>query len=374
MLYNSFPYLILLLSFLILGILEKCYPHERRKVQILECFLFIFFFFFRGFVGTDWTNYYEYYTSLSNSNYTWNLTRYEPSFSILANLCHALNFDYNGWIFLLVAIQGILFDSFFSKKVDYMFLPYIITIAIFPNLIIDTLRNFLSILVGLSAIEENRKKHILKSVVLLLLSISFHLSGILFIILFPLSKFYFNKKVIYALFIVGLIVFFFRISFIEPVIKIIGRILGGEYEIMANLYVEGDSAAYDVSIGIIEKILIFFLVMYKYDSIVKTGVIDKYLFNIFILYILCQFYLTEMSILVTRFAVLFFAGYVAILSSIDSIYRLKSNKTMLYVILLSLCLFKTSIAYNADLYKYHNIIFQEESLNDRKYNVRKHYS
>lgn len=367
---NSIPYLILQFLFLFVGIFEIYYPQYKRKIQGLECVLFVCFFGFRGYVGTDWSNYYDYYTSLGGQ---WNLQRYEPGFSLLANVCNTLGLDYQSWVFLLVAIQGILFDAFFSRKVKYMFLAYIVTIAIFPNLIIDTLRNFLSILIGLIAIEEKNKKQMLKAFICLMLSVSFHLSGLIFLFLFPLTKFYINKKVIYVLFAIGFFIFFLQVSFFRHVIYIVGRIIGGQYEVMANLYLNAEEHAYGVSLGIIEKIFIFFLVMYKYDSIVKAKVIDKYIFNIFILYVLCQFYLSEMSFLITRFAVLFFAGYVVVLSSIISIYKEKSNKIFIAILLLFLCLLKTFIGYNSNLYTYRNVIFQKDSLIERKYNIDEHY-
>lgn len=372
MLENSLTYLLVLVSYLFLGFLEYRFPVYKRNIQFVECLFFIFFFGLRGYIGTDWINYYEYYTTKS----IWNFTRYEPGFCLLTNLCSAINLSYNSWIFLIVVLQGFLFDFFFSKKIKYMYLAYIILISFFPNLIIDTLRNFISILIGLISLDKWANRHRAESLMLLLLSISFHSTGIVFALLLPMTRSYLSKKSVIVLFTIGLIIYFLRIEYIKPIISIMGNILPSSYSMMIDTYLTSEvaSSSYGVSFGIIEKIFFFIVVMLKYDFITRSQILEKYIFNLFVLYILSQFYLSEMSILITRFAIIFFAGYLVSLASINYIYSIKSNRIILSCLLLFLCFIKTSISYSSKIYEYSNIIFAYENINERKYFVRQHYS
>lgn len=371
MLNYSLAYLIVLLLYLLLGFLEYRFSAYKRNIQIVECLFFILFFGLRGYIGTDWINYHEYYATKS----IWNFTRYEPGFCLLTNLCSAINLPYYSWIFLIVVLQGFLFDFYFRKKIKYMSLAYIVLISFFPNLVIDTLRNFISILLGMISLDKwsnNQKK---LAIVFVVLSILFHTTGIVFIFFFPLTRFYLNKKLVLFLFFCGLAVYFLRIEYIKPIISTIGNMLGGSYSVMANMYLETDatSASYGISFGILEKILFFILFFLRYDYVVQHNIFDKYIFNLFILYVLAQFYFSEMSILITRFAIILFAGYLIMLTSLNLIYHLKSNRFILSILLITLCLIKASISYNAKIYDYSNVVFQQDDINERKYYVRMHY-
>ena len=211
---------------------------------------------------------------------------------------------------------------------------------------------------------------------LLLLSISFHSTGIVFALLLPMTRSYLSKKSVIVLFTIGLIIYFLRIEYIKPIISIMGNILPSSYSMMIDMYLTSEvaSSSYGVSFGIIEKIFFFIVVMLKYDFITRSQILEKYIFNLFVLYILSQFYLSEMSILITRFAIIFFAGYLVSLASINYIYSIKSNRIILSCLLLFLCFIKTSISYSSKIYEYSNIIFAYENINERKYFVRQHYS
>lgn len=371
MLDYSLPYLLVIIAYLILGYLEIRFARKKRAIQVIECLLFILFFGLRGNIGTDWINYQEYYTTKSQ----WNFTRYEPGFCMLANLSSAVNLNYSSWIFVISILQGFLFDFYFSKKVKYMSLAYIVLISFYPNLVIDTLRNFISILFGMISLDEWSNNQKRSAIVFVVLSILFHTTGLVFILLFPLTRFYLNKKLVLFLFICGLAVYFLRIEYIKPIISTIGNVLGGSYSVMANLYLETDatSSSYGISIGILEKILFFILLFLRYDYVVQHNIFDKYIFNLFILYVLAQFYFSEMSILITRFAIILFAGYLIILTSLTQIYHLKSNRVIFSIFLIILCLIKASISYNAKIYDYSNVVFHQDDINERKYYVRMHY-
>lgn len=137
----SLPYVILVLVYLLLGILEIRYTKFKRIIQICESCIFILFFGARGYIGTDWYNYYNYYSTTTLQD--WGTADYEFLFSLLAKLFHQIGFNFSFWIFFLTSFQAFLFDKYFSKKVPYMFFAYIMLIAIFPNLLIDTIRNFI---------------------------------------------------------------------------------------------------------------------------------------------------------------------------------------------------------------------------------------
>ena len=370
----SQPYILLYLFYLFLGFFEIKNPKNKYKIQYIECIVCILFWGLRGYIGSDWLSYTSYYDNLSHTFFN-NELNYEPGFVAITGIIKLLGCTYFEWQLFIVVIQFIIFHNFFKKKVQYMFIAYIVLFSSFPLLIIDTIRNFISLLIGLWALEYWKLNRKLLSIFFIILSILFHTSGIVFFILLPLSKSYINKKIIILLFSIGIIIYLFRISYIRHIINMLGQVLGGKYSALATLYLNWDvaSASYGITLGIIEKIFFFIIVIYKYDHIKKNKIFDCYILNTFILYILSNLYFTEMTILINRVAVLFFWGYIVVISNLPILFNIKANKYLIFCIIISLVFFKIISSYNDIIYNYKNVIFSKENIMERSDNLKLHY-
>lgn len=371
----SYPYIIISIIYLILGYCElttKNNIRKRRKIQIIECFVFILFFGLRGYVGTDWLNYYLYYQNLSD-NYG-EFGSFEPGFDILVRFCSYINIDYCVFVFLITIVQGYLFDKYFSRKVDYMFWTYLLLMAIFPNLIIDTIRNFISLLIGMFALEFWKKGHELKTLLLIIMSILFHVSGLVFVFLLPFCKKFINKWVVITIFVVVSIVYFTQFHFTALLLITIGNLVGGIYSLLIDEYVNSDiyNSSYGISLGIIEKFLFFILYIYKYDEIKSGKYVDPIISNVFCLYIFSNLLFSDMNILIQRFAVLFCFGYILMIPNLIKMYSLRINRCLISCFIFLIVFLKISGTYNIPILEYD--IFMNYNLVERKIILEDYYS
>lgn len=370
----SLPYVGIIILYIILGSFEIKENKYFRFLQRIECVIFVFFFGCRGYIGTDWLNYYNYYTN--TSLFVWDSNDYEIIFSLVAKLFHESGASFSIWIFFLTLVQAYLFDRFFSKKIKYMFLAYIVLISVFPNLFIDTLRNFTALLIGVYSFDYWKKNEHIKAFLIILISILIHSSGIIFFVLLPFTRNYIQRKYVISFFVIGICLYVFQIRYLSSVLLWIGGVLGSRYEVLVDLYLNSDNYnySYGLTIGIIEKIFFFILVLYKYNYIVSNKIIAPIIFNIFCLYIFSNIYLTEMTILVNRFAILFFCGYVIVMANIGECYYKALNRRMIYIFILGICLLKTSITYNSILFDYVNVLFQTDNIGEKISNVNNFYN
>ncbi|WP_297274033.1 EpsG family protein [uncultured Bacteroides sp.] len=369
MLEYSFPYVVVAIIYLLLGYYEFAFKNniiQKRKIQIIECIIFVLFFGLRGYIGTDWMNYLFYYENKTDALYE--TGSFELGFDIVVKLCSSVNIDYCVFVFLITIVQGYLFDKYFSKKVDYMFWTYLLLIAIFPNLIIDTLRNFISLLIGVLALEYWKNEYRIKALLLIVLSILFHTSGVVFFFLLLFCKKYIKKRVIIILFIVASILYFGQVHFASLLLMKIGDIVGGFYGLLIEEYVGSEyyNSSYGISFGVIEKFLFFILYIYKYDEIRTYRYIDPVVANVFFFYILSNLLFSDMNILIQRFAVLFCFGYIIVIPNLINIYRLKINRYLVSFVILFVVMSKVLVVYNIPIFDYTFFFMDNKSLEERK--------
>ncbi|MBE0673804.1 MAG: EpsG family protein, partial [Bacteroidales bacterium] len=154
----SFPYLALILIFLILMIFENNLSlHNSLRgfnLQIVRWFsmgLILVFFGFRGFVGWDWTSYYPAFMSLPKiggitlDSFTGE--RFDPGFIVLMSLIKTIWSNYHFFIFVTTLIDIIILGAFlkrFSPSLALSGLVFIIMSGFYLET--DLLRNAKSIM------------------------------------------------------------------------------------------------------------------------------------------------------------------------------------------------------------------------------------
>ena len=185
-------------------------------------------------------------------------------------------------------------------------------------------------------------------------------------------KNYFKKVTLIFLFLIGLIIYFLQVRFLDSVIFSIGALLGGKFEFLASGIVESD-LVYGVKLGIVEKLLVVILVLINYKRIVNNKIISPLYFNFFFLYSFTLLYFSTSESIINRFSLLFFWAYVIILCNLKSIVQHSELKKGIVVSILFLCIIKTYLTFNTELYKYSNLFFGKDSHYDREVIRDEHY-
>lgn len=356
MIYTTLPYLVFLIILCVLGFYE-IKSIKKRKIQIIEASVFILFWGFRGYIGTDWYNYLYFYENTVLDFGT--LLEYEPFFTIAARFCKSLGLNYLAFNFLMFSCQVILFDFYFRKKLKYMFVAYICLFVFFPNLLIDTVRNFTAILLGFIALDFYRVNRV-RYLLILLAAILFHKSAIVFLIIAPLVHMRLSKRTLVCITIVVIGIYVCQVPLIKPILYNISSVLPSAYNAMVTMYLESPqySASYGLSFGTIEKVFILFLCIYKYRE-------DNMYFRIGCYYIISYLIMSEMNILINRASVLLSIGYIYILSTIIFSFNYKSNRALISFFIFILCVIRVMVSFNIPIMEYSNILIKTEDRYNR---------
>jgi len=357
----SFPYLFLILVYIILYFAENRNKNNtsNKRIRFLSAFVFLLFFGFRGYIGSDWINY-EYYYSETTLD-SWTYQDYEVGFSFIAKLFHDLGYSYHFFVFFITLFQVLLWDRFLKIQSNQIALSYIILISLFPLLIIDLLRNLTSVLIAIQAIDFINKKKRFRASIVILLSVLFHTTGVFFFLLFLLSGKYFKKRMLIVTLILGLIVYVLQFNFFNSIVSLIGQLLGGRLQYLASTVTESDKS-YGLRFGILEKLCILVLILINYNRIVDKKLIRPIYFNGFFCYCFLLLYFSTSDTIINRFSLLFFWAYLMILCDFKT---LVGNRSMNYIVMF-ICVLKTFVTFNRDIYEYSNNIITEDSYYERK--------
>lgn len=371
----AIPYIIFFLYLVLLMFWEFFYLEKYESIRIirwLTIFGFLFFFGLRGFVGTDWYYYYPFFNSVGTF---WSggflnsfSSPYEIGFTLYTILVKSIWPNYFFWIFINSFLDIVLLNIIFKRYSKYYVLAVIIFLS-FNGFImeINLMRNVKSILLFLLSINYLQQRRIVPYMLLNLLGASIHFSSIIYLPLYFILHREIPKITLWILFIIGILIFLFQVEYIKPIMSFFADIFGGRLSSKVNAYFEYKYYnQYKVfSLGFIERVLTFILFMKLKPLLVKQNKFNNILFNIFILFLICCFYIAEASEVSTRLATLFVCAYWILFPNILSVIKKKINLQLLFVLLICISVLKTSL-YNSYLFKYDNHMFGIEEYEVRK--------
>lgn len=375
----SIPYILLVSFFILLSIIE--YNHNDNKqikynIRIISAILFILFFGLRGFIGSDWIHYYPFYNNLSDSNQLFTENGHEWGFTLLAKLISILGLNFHTYILILSFINVILLDNFLKKYSSNISFSYAILISFQPLLCIDLLRNFISILIFLLSIQYILDRKLFKFIITIIAALLFHSSAILFFPLYFFAGSKWNKVLLICIMVIGLIIYIAQIQYLKPIIIFFGHFLGGRYLTLTELYLNSpaNGGSYGLRIGIIEKIVLFILVLYKYDDIIQHRKANIIFINVLFLYIFINIYFNEVQIYIQRLSLLFSFSYWIIIPELFIVFRKRNNKMIIILLLYLLTIFKIAFSTNRIIYKYENILINKIDYDKRTKYLDEYYS
>lgn len=163
-------------------------------------------------VGTDYFSYIRIFNIISNSR----RSRYEPGYVAINQLCHFLDLDVQ-WVFVIMAFLTLFFLFLaVQRKSFYIIIP--VYFCLFYAFSYNAVRNALAITIAYYAYQLFSRKKVLFSFVMVGIASLFHISSVLFYLIFiSMAMFKINKIQAVLIFIVSLILFFYGSDIINLV-------------------------------------------------------------------------------------------------------------------------------------------------------------
>lgn len=348
---------------------------EQRNKKLGEnfflfSFLFLILFFgLRGYIGYDWYSYKPNFDKiptlfkLFEGDLSILSSGYELGFQIYTSFIKTFTDNYYIYNFINSLVDFIIFYFMLKRFSKFPLLSLLLFFSIYGMALeIDMIRNAKSIMLFLVSIKYIEERNIMKFTFLNILGIFFHYSSFLYLPMYFFLNTKWNKKFIFFLFIIGNIYYFSDIRIVMKIIK--------EYSVFLPTGLGSKLSGYlsiiplDFSLGFsfyyIERVVIFLICWFQDDRLR-----DKKYGNIMLnsLYISVFFflYLSEFSIVATRFALLFIYSYWFVLPMLLDIYL----KLLVFILIFLISVFRLNnqinFIGNKDIYQYQNILISNES-------------
>lgn len=337
----------------------------------------ILFIGLRGFIVTDWVNYYPYFeekvpTFFDNgkvgkfiNGYPW-----EKGFLvysvIMKTICkNYFFFQFFSFLFDLAAIH-ITFSRYIQRK--YFPLAYAF-FFVFQGFVMEVnlLRNSKAIMLFLLSIPYLQNRSFFKYLLLNILGGMFHVSGFLYIPLYFVLNRNFNRKAILVLFVTGILFFFCRIKIISLAISAVAPFLSGtRFGSMISAYglISNKFSSYSIGVGFLERTLSFFLLFHFQPSLVEKNKNLTPFIDLLYIFLFCYLYLAEIEIFIERITMLFVAAYWIVFPSIYGL--LKKDKKKLFILLFAVYgILKMLVQCDEPNYSYTNILYEAPDYSER---------
>lgn len=387
----SLPYIAFLLFLVSMLMLEFRLLRQNRNIQLVRWSViggYLFFFGLRGYIFSDWSIYAPLFEKIptlwngeSMNTFDQNFmddfstdaqtgkAGMEKGFIYFILLFKSIIPNYHAFIFFNVLVDVVLLDLFFRRYSPYYTLSFILFIT-FGGIIMecDLLRNFKAIILFLVSIKYLEERKPLPFFVLNTIGFLFHSTAIIF---FPLY-FFLHKEfptwLMWAIFILGNIIFLLKISYIQPVLLSLADAIGGRLAVQVRLYfvLEEYNSPYGISIGYIERIITYVLLLFHHQKLKEKNPQNKLFINAYVLYFFTFFFLSEITIAVERLTLLFIFSYWILYPLFYQFIKEIANKIVFMIIFTSFSVLKITTLTQAPLTKYDNLLFGIENYEIRK--------
>jgi len=343
----------------------------KRYATVFAVMLFFFFLGFRGFILSDWINYYPYFYDCTLSDiFDFGLAspsgrvRFEPGFTLLCLACRGIVGDYHFFVAVHTAITLALFLAFLRRRVDNI--PFALFLfCSFEGfvLVVNLMRNVISIMIFLNALQFIEKRRPLPYFLCCLVALSFHLSSVVY---FPLYFFFHracNKWVYLAIFLALNAMFLGNVSIVPGLCALLGL-----DEMMAQkikTYTEIYATNRGISIGYLERLFTGLLVFLYYDSLRGLRKDSAVRLNGIIAYYVMFFSLSEFAELSQRMASLFSYGYWIVWIDLTHCFAIGNNRRLFLAYLYLYCLLRVGLSCRVPDCDYENILFGSQNYQER---------
>ncbi len=364
--YNSIPYVVLILIFGILALLNSKSKNIKNSVFIV----LVIFLGLRGFVGTDFINYYRLYDTLPNPanflNWYSDKEFYEIGFYFYSSLLKSVGASYEVWVFINALFDITVLFWFLNKYSKCFYLSLCLFLIIGGQQFeFDLYRNAKACFIYLLAIPYIKSRSFWKYNLIVLLAMSFHASAAILWPLYYIGRINFSKRLAITVYLIICAIYFLRLF---PTSFFIGFFTGADGALINKLngYLELQGEGYGLTFGFLEKSIVYWICVLCYRNLSIQSQ-DNILFcNSYFIYFALWYIFADIVVFVQRFPLLYSFSYWIVVP--NAIYLAnKSLKPILKTFLIVFAILKASAQYSLAIYKYDNQLWGIET-----YVVRRH--
>jgi hypothetical protein len=372
----TIPYVLHLAVLMILAYVEL-YEGQRMKqvVMQLSVLSLVLFYGLRGYVGMDVFAYHAAFRDLPTL-WDWNAedffaqSNYEIGFKFYMVVLKSVFSDYATFQLVNTLFDIILLHCVLRRHAT---VSYAFSMALFLSFMgmvymVDQLRNCKGLLLFFMSIRYAQKGMFGKYLLMNLLGSLFHVSSLLFILLYPLLRKQMSRRTVWMLFGMGIVVFFFRLNLFD---SLIDWLISCSIPIVSKkLVIYMDDMMYssvrEVSFGslysLVGNFFLMYLICWRYYQRLKTDEKTRFFVNLFIVYIMSFFFFQWSMITSTRLPSLFVFGSVVLIPHLLKMIDGVRTKTLYFgffslYLLANITMNTTNIEYN-----YRNMMFQTDGL------------
>lgn len=355
----AYPYIIVagLLTFFYIGECGRIKGLSPRKSINYAYLLMLIFIGLRGFVLTDFINYYDLYNNipqLSKLDLS-NFVRVEPGFALYTSIIKTIGFNYFGWVFINTLIDLIVFRYFFKNYSPSLVLPLICMMA-FQGILIEfnLYRNIKAIELFLLSLPYLTKRKFIPYLLLNLIGLSFHNSAIIYIPLYFVLTIKINQIIVWGIIAFTNIIYLCHISVISDIINNISfmQVLNG-YEKLMNYAASSENKTF--SIGFFERTFAIILFTVFRKRLTQKHSYYNVFYNCYLIFYSSFLLFYEIPVFVQRIPALFSFSYWILYPGVIYLHYRWRQVINLSI---SLLLFLKIYASHADpFYKYENILW-----------------
>lgn len=196
---------------------------KRKKPQLLyysiSCVILVVFIGLREGVGTD---FYSIYVAGFNEVIETGESRFEPGFTLLIHLCAWLTKDYHLFFFLSSALTiGLSYLAIYRFSENVLLSLFILLFGGFLSYSVNAIRQMIALAIILNAVGALRDRRVLIYAAYILVAATFHVSALLFLVVYPLVFVRCNyKKVVLGLGVIWLLGDYL-LNASEPLVRLI---------------------------------------------------------------------------------------------------------------------------------------------------------
>jgi len=374
----SLPYIIFIVFILGIAAFQLGMPIEeksRKYINFTVVLAYVLFLGFRGFIATDWINYYPFFKDLpTDFSLALKKNSYETGFVLYSVLIKKISTDYVFFQLINTLTNLCLLQLFFKRylPVKYYALGFAVFLVFYGNgLEISLLRNFKAILLFLIALPYIEHRKPFKYFFLVIIAFFFHWSSIFY---FPLYFFLHKKipiKIFLITFILGSLVYLLHIQYISPIIKLTTTILpqGISEKVLIYMGSEIFTKSYGLTFGFFERTITAFLVLFYYNKI-QTNRSNILFVNSLYIYISLYLFCSEITIVLERVACIFAFSYWILIPAIvqNAERKIKPLLTFFFALLIISKMYMTT---NSIFYDYDSFLLGKSKTYNERYEIFK---
>lgn len=374
----SIPYLLLTVFYGIMALwYSKTESSTTKLWNILSCALVTLLFWgFRGFCFYDWMSYYPMFLNSSLANLPSNITGVEPGFCLLMTLCKEMYDNYNFFAAVCTTINIALLSRFLLKHTDNYPLAMMVCM-VFGGILLftDLIRNAIAIFVFINAIDYLYERKPLKYFLLVMVSISFHYSAVLYIPLYFLGNKKISKSIFSIVLLAGTAIYALNISVFTNLSTVLLGFVNSDLEGKVRYYLEeiADNAP-GLNFVFFEQVLTGLLVIGYMDKLRALRKDANIYINSVLMFLVMSFFLHEFVTLSTRMSILFSFGYWVIWLDLLKCFTFSSNRKLFILFVCAYCFLRVLGHTRNALADYHNVLLDPETYQQRQAMFNKYFN